>query len=95
MRRLRLRTLESGPGRVVLSLGHEAELDAKRLAALVQRSRGRYRLTPEMKLVASLDAKARSPQDLLAACKRVLKDLLTCQAERKARVDVVEPKLRR
>jgi hypothetical protein len=38
MRRLRLRTLESGPGRIVFSLGHETELDPQKLTGLVQRS---------------------------------------------------------
>ena len=52
LRALRVRGLEAGPGRVVLSLGPEAALDPLRLARHVQASGGALRLTPEMKLVA-------------------------------------------
>jgi transcription-repair coupling factor (superfamily II helicase) len=95
MRRLRLRTLESGPGRIVFSLGHEAELDPQKLTGLVQRSKGAYRLTPEMKLVATSGPKTKEPQDVLGACKRVLRDLLKCQSERYLKVEGIGPKLRR
>jgi transcription-repair coupling factor (superfamily II helicase) len=93
MRRLRLRSLESGPsagsgqgpGRVVFALGNDALLDAGKLAGLVQRSRGAYRLTPEMKLVATVDpARTKLPHDLLAAVKHVLRDLLGCESDLKA-----------
>jgi transcription-repair coupling factor (superfamily II helicase) len=79
MRRMRLRQLESGPGRLVVSLGHEAKLDPAKIALLVQRSRGSYRLTPEMKLVAGIDPHRKAPQELLLACKRILRDLSRCQ----------------
>ncbi len=95
MRKLRLRTLESGPGRVVFWLGNEAELDPKKLTGLVQRSKGAYRLTPEMKLVAAVDPKVKEPQHVIAACKRVLRDLLGCQVERLLKVEGIGPKLRR
>lgn len=95
MRKLRLRTLESGPGRVVFWLGNEAELDPKKVMGMVQRSKGAYRLTPEMKLVAAIDPKVKEPQDLIAACKRVLRDLLSCQVERFLKVEGIGPKLRR
>ena len=52
MRELRLRALEAGAGRLVVTLGADALLDGAKLAALVQRSKGVYRLTPDMKLVA-------------------------------------------
>jgi transcription-repair coupling factor (superfamily II helicase) len=53
-----------------------------KVLALVQRSKGGYRLTPEMKLVAILDPKKGStPHNLLAATKRVLRDLLLCESE--------------
>ncbi len=55
LRALRIRGLEAGPGRVVLSLGPEAALDPFRLARHVQASAGALRLTPEMKLVARVE----------------------------------------
>ena len=39
MRELRLRALESGAGRLVVTLGQDALLDGAKLAALVQRAR--------------------------------------------------------
>ncbi|MBX5484433.1 MAG: transcription-repair coupling factor [Myxococcaceae bacterium] len=74
LRELRLRGLESGPGRVVISLGPEPRLDAARLAALVQRSNGVYRLTPDMKLIAKVPAHVRE-RDLIVEAKKVLRDL--------------------
>ncbi|HYQ81550.1 MAG TPA: TRCF domain-containing protein, partial [Anaeromyxobacteraceae bacterium] len=61
LRALRVRGLEAGPGRVVLSLGPEAALDPFRLARHVQRSGGALRLTPEMKLVARVNGSAPRP----------------------------------
>ena len=55
MRELRLRALEAAPGRLVVTLGQDALLDGAKLAALVQRSKGVYRLTPDLKLVARRD----------------------------------------
>ncbi|HET8734302.1 MAG TPA: TRCF domain-containing protein, partial [Anaeromyxobacteraceae bacterium] len=52
LRALRIRALESGPGRLVLTLGDQAALDPFQLAKQVQASAGRLRLTPDMKLVA-------------------------------------------
>ncbi|HEY7724251.1 MAG TPA: transcription-repair coupling factor [Anaeromyxobacteraceae bacterium] len=54
LRALRVRALESGPGRLVFTLGEDAALDPAALASLVQSSRGALRLTPDMKLVAHL-----------------------------------------
>ncbi len=93
MRRLRLRMLESGPGRIVFTLGHDAQIDSNKLAGLVQRSKGGYRLTPEMKLVAHVALKSEEPQDLLAACKKVLRDLLACESEQLLKVEGIGPKL--
>jgi transcription-repair coupling factor (superfamily II helicase) len=77
MRDLRLRALESGPGRLVVTLGGDALLDPAKVAALVQRSKGVYRLTPEMKLVARTQG-PEQPTLLLGEAKKVLRDLGTC-----------------
>ena len=67
-------SMETGPGRIVVTLGAEALIDAAKLAALVQRSKGSYRLTPDMKLVARINEAAKE-QDLIAEAKKVLRDL--------------------
>ncbi|HET6439350.1 MAG TPA: transcription-repair coupling factor [Anaeromyxobacter sp.] len=54
LRGLRIRALEAGPGRLVLTLGEGAALDPFRLAKLVQGSGGALRLTPDMKLLVRL-----------------------------------------
>jgi len=54
LRALAIRALEAGPGRLVLTLGDGAALDPFLLAKHVQGSAGRLRLTPEMKLVATI-----------------------------------------
>ncbi|WNG33708.1 transcription-repair coupling factor [Archangium violaceum] len=77
MRDLRLRALEAGPGRVVVTLGADALLDGMKVATLVQKSKGVYRLTPDMKLVVKLGAEVRG-QSLIAEAKKVLRDLGTC-----------------
>ncbi|QRN95971.1 transcription-repair coupling factor [Archangium violaceum] len=77
MRDLRLRALEGGPGRLVVTLGADALLDGMRVATLVQKSKGVYRLTPDMKLVVKLGAEVRD-QALIAEAKKVLRDLGTC-----------------
>jgi transcription-repair coupling factor (superfamily II helicase) len=56
LRALKIRALEAGPGRLVLTLGESAALDPFLLAKAVQASGGRLRLTPDMKLVASVGA---------------------------------------
>jgi hypothetical protein len=48
-----------------------------------------------MKLVATSGPKTKEPQDVLGACKRVLRDLLKCQSERYLKVEGIGPKLRR
>jgi transcription-repair coupling factor (superfamily II helicase) len=75
LRDLRLRSLDAGPGRLVVTLGSDSLLDGAKLAALVQRSKGVYRLTPDMKLVVRLGEGVKD-QDLVAEAKKVLRDLL-------------------
>jgi transcription-repair coupling factor (superfamily II helicase) len=54
LRALAIRALESGPGRLVFTLGEAAALDPFALARHVQASSGALRLTPDMKLVAQV-----------------------------------------
>jgi transcription-repair coupling factor (superfamily II helicase) len=77
MRDLRLRALESGPGRLVVTLGADALLDGQKVAMLVQRSKGLYRLTPDMKLIAKVPEGTKG-QALVVEAKKVLRDLHTC-----------------
>ncbi len=77
MRDLRLRALEAGAARLVVTLGADALLDGARIAALVQRSKGLYRLTPDMKLIAKVPEGTQGHALVLEA-KKVLRDLNTC-----------------
>ncbi|MFT3913362.1 MAG: transcription-repair coupling factor [Anaeromyxobacteraceae bacterium] len=54
LRALGIRALEAGPGRLVFTLGETAALDPFQLAKHVTASKGSLRLTPDMKLVATL-----------------------------------------
>jgi transcription-repair coupling factor (superfamily II helicase) len=81
MRELRLRGLEGGPGRLSVTLGGDALLDGAKLLALVQRSKGYYRLTPDMKLLVKLGAEVRA-QGLIVEAKKVMRDLFTCAQPR-------------
>ncbi|MBK7862959.1 MAG: transcription-repair coupling factor [Archangiaceae bacterium] len=81
LRRLRLRSLDAGPGRLVVTLGADAALDPSRLAGLVQKSKGALRLTPEMKLVAKT-ANPLEGDALMAAAKELLVSLLKCSLQR-------------
>ncbi|WP_243337578.1 transcription-repair coupling factor [Anaeromyxobacter soli] len=54
LRALRIRAIEAGPGRLVLTLGETAALDPFLLAKHVAASGGALRLTPDMKLVSAL-----------------------------------------
>ncbi len=56
LRAMRMRGLKSGPGRLIVQLGHDALLSPERLATLVARGKGRYRLTPNMELIETLPA---------------------------------------
>lgn len=75
MRRMRLRALDSGPGRLVMTLGHDALLDPVRIAQLVARSKLGLRLTPEMKLVAPVEQPKVGEPDWLEAAHRMLQAL--------------------
>ncbi|XXF79093.1 transcription-repair coupling factor [Myxococcaceae bacterium GXIMD 01537] len=77
MRELRLRTLEAGSGRLVVTLGADALLDGAQVAQLVSRSKGLYRLTPDMKLVVKL-AEGTKGRDVIAEARKVLRDLDGC-----------------
>jgi len=82
LRALRMRGLKSGPARLVLSLGPDALLDPIKLAQLVAKGRGRYRLTPGMELVLALpeapgNAEA-AGQQALEAARSLLQELRRC-----------------
>ena len=73
LRALRMRGLKSGPGRLVVQLGPDAALDPVKLAQLVAKGKGRYRLTPGMELVATFDPQAtvlESARSLLQALRK-------------------------
>ncbi len=74
LRALRMRGLKSGPGRLVVQLGPDATLDPVRLAQLVAKGKGRYRLTPGMELVAILDPQAA----VLEAARQLVRELRSC-----------------
>jgi transcription-repair coupling factor (superfamily II helicase) len=71
MRKLKLRGMESGPGRLVVTLGVAAALDPVRMAQLVARSKEGLKLTPDMKLVYPLPPNA-APVDLLAYAQKMM-----------------------
>jgi transcription-repair coupling factor (superfamily II helicase) len=71
MRRLRLRALETGPGRLIVTLGPDAALSAEKLAAKVVKARGTWKLTPDMKLVVQKP----NPGDELGAAKALVREL--------------------
>ncbi|HEX9576625.1 MAG TPA: transcription-repair coupling factor, partial [Myxococcales bacterium] len=74
LRALRMRGLKHGPGRLVAQLGPDAALDPARLAQLVARGKGRFRLTPGMELVAAVDERA----PVLSSARSLLQDLRRC-----------------
>ncbi len=77
LRRLALRQLDGGPGRLVLTLGVDAKLDGEKLARLVSKSKGLYRLTPELKLIAKLDSSVKG-LEFIPAARKVLRDVSSC-----------------
>ncbi|MFT3709837.1 MAG: transcription-repair coupling factor [Archangium sp.] len=79
LRKLALRQLDGGPGRIVVTLGADARLDGAKLATLVQRSKGLYRLTPDLKLVVKLDASVKG-MEFIPAARKVLRDLYSSRA---------------
>ena len=74
MRELQLRAIEAGPGRLVISLGQDPRLEPAKLAKLLQRAKGTYRLTPEMRLVAKVPEGLKG-LNLLQEAKKILRDL--------------------
>ena len=76
LRALRMRGLKSGPGRLVVQLGPEAALDPVRLAQLVAKGKGRYRLTPGMELVAAVDG----GMPVLESARQLVRELRTSAA---------------
>ena len=78
LRALRLRALETGPARLVITLGPDAALDPAKVAGLVAGG-GNYRLTPDMKLVVKT-APDLSGERLLEAARAALRDLARCAA---------------
>ena len=79
LRAMRLRGLKSGPGRLVVQLGPDALLDPGRLATLVAKAKGRYRLTPGMELV-ELQPGEQAPAPLEAA-RALLQELRKCAVD--------------
>jgi transcription-repair coupling factor (superfamily II helicase) len=79
LRDLRMRALDATAGRLVFTLGAEARLDGGKLALLVQRSNGVYRLTPELKLIARVPEHTKG-LGLVEEAKKVLRDLSRCEA---------------
>ncbi len=77
LRRLRLRQMDGGPGRIVITLGADALLEPGKIAALVQKSKGLYRLTPDMKLVAKLESTVKGAE-FIPAARKVMRDVLSC-----------------
>jgi len=73
LRALRMRGLKSGPGRLVVQLGPDAALEATKLAQLVAKGKGKYRLTPGMELVAST-----GESNVLESARSLLRDLRGC-----------------
>ncbi len=74
MRGMRLRQLDGGPGRLVVTLGPDALLDGNKLAKLVGKPKGALRLTPDMKLIARLEPDVRG-QEFVNQARKVLRDL--------------------
>jgi transcription-repair coupling factor (superfamily II helicase) len=73
LRALRIRGLDAGPGKLVFALGPDAALDPFALAKHVQKSGGSLRLTPDMKLVASVGPRAASATPVRGSAKTRVK----------------------
>src|SRR6202165_4202766 len=74
LRNLRLRGLKSGPNRLVVSLGPDASLDPVKIAQLVAKGKGRYRLTPGMELVETIAGAT----NVLESARQLVRELRTC-----------------
>ena len=81
LRSLRLRGLKSGPGRLIVQLGPDALLDPERLATLVAKGKGRYRLTPGMELVETVAAGNGAGTPVLDAARQLVAELRGCAVE--------------
>ncbi|HLT29853.1 MAG TPA: transcription-repair coupling factor [Myxococcaceae bacterium] len=77
LRDLRLRNLDTGAARLVITLGPDAALDPVALTRMVQNSGGIYKLTPDMKLVARVPADTRG-DGFVTEARKVLADLRRC-----------------
>jgi len=90
LRALRMRGLKWGPGRLIVQLGPDAALDPARLAELVAKGRGRYRLTPGMELVQAIEQPPAplpgaphpppQPAQVLEAARTLVQELRRCTA---------------
>jgi transcription-repair coupling factor (superfamily II helicase) len=90
LRALRMRGLKWGPGRLIAQLGPDAALDSGKLAQLVAKGKGRYRLTPGMELVQAIEQPpARlpgtappppQPAVVLEAARSLVQELRRCAA---------------
>jgi transcription-repair coupling factor (superfamily II helicase) len=71
---MRVRSLDAGPGRLVATLGADALLDPAKLTTWIQKSKGAYKLTPDMKLVAKIPEGV-AGTNLISEAKRIVKEL--------------------
>jgi transcription-repair coupling factor (superfamily II helicase) len=74
LRRLRCPRLDVGAGSVHITLGERPILTPEQAVALIQSSRGRWTLTPAMKLIRNL--KPQEAEDRLRAARMVCRELL-------------------
>ncbi|MCP4448421.1 MAG: transcription-repair coupling factor [Myxococcales bacterium] len=75
-RRLRALSLELGPARLVLALGEDTPLDPAQVMNLMKQHPGRYKLTPDMRLVRQFSEAER--EEPVIAAKATLMELLGC-----------------
>ena len=90
LRALRMRGLKWGPGRLIAQLGPDAALDPAKLAQLVAKGKGRYRLTPGMELVQAIEQPPAplpgmappppQPAVILEAARTLVQELRRCAA---------------
>jgi len=80
LRGLRLRGLDGGPGKLVVTLGAAPRLDGAKLARFVARSGGAWRLSPDMKLAVKVPPLLKGAA-LLGEARKVLADLGRCAVD--------------
>jgi transcription-repair coupling factor (superfamily II helicase) len=78
VRRIGALGFELGPLRLTLSVGADTRLDPAKVMKLVQSKGGRWKLTPDMRLVYTFDDAEKS--DRLSAARRRLDDVTGCVA---------------